>query len=242
MNQYTNIAELQSEVSDRIFIDLTPHVLRLPAELLFALREPIPGVYLPSCYDPLFRTDSRYFISSPVKSRSVRIEVEDVIADLKRKATLPPGHFYSFEHKFILDRMKYQRLRPAFTLAPTLNVAAYEAAIAVVLDYLNHLNPNTHVSLQHYQLENLVREECYDLITRERFHIAFSNLETQVRGFVGKQTWCFYYYKVLGSTLLIERGIDYRIMQFELKALERREGFDHTYGEVVDAFALERGR
>ncbi len=243
--EYKNIADMQREVTGYLMIDLTPHVLSIELDgmLNSAFEPPNPGLYLPGSFQPLFRAENKYFLADSAKARPLKVDIDDIVADVALKTPLPPGDFYNVrDRKFYLDRMKYQRMRPMLKTQPTLHVRGYEAAVAVVVAYLNKLNRFTNVPVHLYELDLIVKPEGHRLIANESYENAFNDLLISVSRFVGKQTWCWYYYKVMGTTLVIERGIDYRIMQFHLKELEQTEGFDQTYGEVVDAYALARGR
>lgn len=233
---YNSISDLLREVLEIKLIELTPHVLGLEQELVDALEDGSQGIYLPNTIEPVFHQNKKYIISKEDGKDQVYVTTKDLWDIIQGKMELPEGHIYNEKGNSIMSRSAFMRLKTYMSLGSLVQTKACEAAIAVVIEQLSELNPHTHVAERHYRLRSLVKPGFEELIENSRYQTAFDNLVLEVMRFVGRDTWNYYHIKVNGTTLVIEKGLDYRIYQWHLKEIKQRDGFDHDFGGVASGY------
>ena len=157
---------------------------------------------------------------------------------MKGDQLIPPGNFLSEDQTVFVKRSLYERIKDRLTTEPRLPVKGCEAAIATVLGFLNQLCKYTHIPSKRYQLENLVKPEYYKLIQTEEFENAFHDLYMEVMSFIGNDQWSYYYFKVKGTTLILEKGLDFRIVEWHKQQIIESEAYDHDLGGVQEGYEL----
>lgn len=236
---YSTISELYREVTEVKLIELAPHVLSVPENLLETLKPHRAGLYVPGFVEPAFVQGELYYVSPGNGGFESPVDFGHIQADRAGQGVIPAGDFYNAQRKFHLRRSMYERLKKIMRDYPAVPSQGFEAAVAVVIGYLNKLNRFTNVAARQYDLDKLVREEYFHLVGQEIFENAFDPLLTEVRNFVGTDQWNLYFVRVVGMTLVLEKGLDYRIVDWTRNQLMKTEGFDHDRGGVDDGYAHE---
>jgi len=231
---YTSIMDLYNEIVECKIIDLIPHAVGIAPNLLAALNDPRPGLYMPGSIQPIFEKGEVYTLIQ--KRGVIQITFDDIMKDFINDKRLPGGDFFHEKMKFRLRRSQYERVKPYFITNPNIPVKGCEVAIATVVGYLNTLSPHTNVAAYNYQLPLLVKEESHYLLDQESYEIAFDELFLEVRDFVGRDSWNLYFYRVLGTTLIIEKGLDFRIVDWHMSQIKNSDGYDHDLGGISESF------
>ena len=240
---YTNIRELLKEVTGIKFIDLIRHVVRLDQTLLVALQDPVAGLYMPGSVEPIFESSLKYHVSSKEASFPVSGADIDKAASVQgSRRVLPPGDFYADTNgdlnRLILRRMAFEQLKPLMSTVPNVPVRGCEIAVGIVVDHLNSISPHTTVAASsRYDLGYLVKPEYKKLLENSTFESFFDDLIREVQHFVGRDIHNQYRVSVKDTTLVIEKGLDFRIIDWEMQQLASREEFDHDLGGIPDEYA-----
>lgn len=232
---YNNHSELLREVLDIKIIDLTPYVLGLDPSLLNALEDDVSGWYLPHSVEPVFHLDKNYILFDG--KNEVIINDKHISDAILNNAELPKGNIYGSDRKLIMTRTAFYRNRTFFKTEPTVSTAGYRAAIAVILTHLNSLCSFTNVAERGYKLPLMVKEEYQYLLETNTFESAFDDLILEVLDFTRGFEWNIYHYRVSGMSIIIERGLDFRIYEWHLNEIRKRDGYDHDHGGVLDGYS-----
>lgn len=236
---YTNIHELLKEVTSFKIIDLVRHVVRLDQNLLAALHDPVPGLYVSGSIEPLFESSKKYTLSN--KETHFQITGNDIVKSISNptgRRSLPPGDIFGENGNRIIKRSAFENMRSMFSLVPNVPTRGCELAVAVIVDYLDSISPNTncHASI-YYDLQKLIKPEFSQLLENSTFEIAFDDLIREVQSFVGKDIGHIYTVSVVNTSVLIKKGLDFRIVDWEMQQLTSQEEFDHDLGGVPDGYA-----
>lgn len=244
---YKSITELYLEVKEYKIIDLIPHAVSLKPELSKALIDPPVGLYMPGSIRPLFRNHINYVLRSITDPKTLEstcsyISLKDIEKDIKETKLLQRGDITHDQEQFRINRMSYERIKRSLLPNPNLPVIACEAAIATVISYLNTLCPYTRVPIGRYHLSHLVKPDFTYLIEKEEYEAEFHDLYDEVLKFINDDHWCVYHYRIKGTTLIIEKGLDFRIIEWHKQQIKNSEGYDHDLGGVQDGYEVHASR
>lgn len=238
---YSDIASLYREVVGHIVIDLVPYAMDLSEDLQSALKEPVDGLYLPGSVEPLFVSGENYLVCS--KRKFYPVTYQDIVSHVVKtwetgstQRTLLQGDLYNESGNLVIRRPLFERVAGRLKFGPTVPLAGCEMVIAVALDYLNTLSPYTSVALRHYRLPLLVKEERQELLEKQSYETALDDMILEIMKFVGRDTWSLYSYRVVGTTLLIDKGLDFRIFDWHRREIEESEHFDHDLGGIPNGY------
>lgn len=236
---YSNITDLYKEIREYKLIDLVPYVSRLDESLVNTLLDPPAGLYIPGSIEPLFETAIRYsLVDNEGRELKANITTDEILADVRKVKLLPPGNLANNERNFLCKRANYERVKRHLSTTPQIPIKGCEAAIATVVSYLNSLCEYTCVVAGRYELSKLLKPEFQYLVNTEEFERVFHPLYNEVVKFVGNDTWCNYHYRVRGTVLIIEKGLDFRIIEWHRTQIENSEGFDHDTGGVQEGYEV----
>jgi hypothetical protein len=254
--QYKNIDDLRREVKAVAVFDLIPHVLSINSDLLAALNDPEEGLYLPNSVEPVFEKDTIYTISTGRPGQlDVAVDWGQILQDIAGTRPLPPGHFFAgnpdgrwfsgpqvigvpgprpalrLVQPIHMNRRLYEHVKHHFKTHAQVPYRGCEAAVATIVSYLDSLCEHTFVPVGKYDLRRIVKPECQEtMLAKESYESAFDKLWLEVQDFVGEDTWHMYYYYVKGTTLVIEKGMDFRIYDWHRRQLMEEVGFDPDFG------------
>lgn len=240
MNVYNSLSDLLRETVGYGVFDLVPYVAQLDSSLLDTLNEPVGGLYLPGNVEPLFMEGETYWVAKRHERIAVSYDVilKDTLASKtpSQERILPPGELQNKDGEPVIKRLLYERIKHRLGVYPSVSIRGCEVAIAVVIDYLNTLCPYVNVPHRHYQLPALIKAAHHSLLEKQTFETALDDLVLDVIKFVGKDTWNIYQYKVSGTTLVLEKGLDFRIVDWHMNQITGNEHYDHDRGEVPDGY------
>ena len=247
---YRNFNELARVVKETLVVDLAPHALNLNPELKATLIDEEPGIYISNLLNPIFPADGEYFLVDRVDSVKygllknnpqglIPLTFKDLFNHIFNNGPpIGPGHIFNQKTGTVTKRTVFEHIKPMLRPAPQISVRAIEAGLATVVSYLNNLCRYTCVLSKQYVLETLVKPEFKHVLEKNDFEAAFDDLHLQINQFVGNDTWCQYQYRLNGTSLIVEKGLDFRIMDWHRKKIQESPGFDHDLGGVSDGYEI----
>lgn len=214
-----NMSDVFKEVDAVFTIDLFKYIHHVSDNVIESVRPNPEGYYLNGSIEPVFRFDKKYFVKENNKYIPIDVTAKDFFKNNKS--------IYDWNNRLVFTAKQFTSIKRYLVRNVNYPVNLVNIAVYVVIEYLNSLNRNTSVSYKDYDIYKYVKNEFAGCIADEVYQAEFSNLLDDVQNFVGKHTWCFYFVKVNGFTLVIERGIDYRIYKYyELIAFKNQDDTD----------------
>jgi len=208
MTDIISLSELLRTNKEVIAIDILEVVLNSDiSRYSDTLVSPDKGIYLVGSLEPILRLGTVYYPETKYLMSGHEITTFANIFQLNEAIVDAGG-------KVIIGKNDLKTKQKYFKSKPTIPVIPIKVAIAVVIKYLNTLSSYTHVSNFNYKLEEFIKPEYRELLYTDEFSTIFEKLLDQVMVFVNKDNWHIYFYKVKGTTLLIEKTIDFRIYEW----------------------------
>lgn len=196
-------------------IDLLQHVLALPEKPFHVAMVPHkPGFYMPGEVNPIFNEGQSYCYRAGYGRKSFK-DLADAMAGKRDVLTM--------EGDLVITGALLTRIQRHLRPEPNVPANLIKVAVSCVVDYLNHLCPHTNVTYGEFRIENFVRPEYRALIENEEFTIAFDQLLDEVMAFVGRHSRNIYFYKLQGTSLIIEKMCDWRIYKYHQIMMERED-------------------
>ncbi len=229
MHDFKNMSEVQGYNEETLVLDLLQHAMALEDEpYAKALVAPEKGLYLLGSIDPILRDSEKYYyqsqmVADPTKGNGViSFEASLPIKDLGKIAKFADDVFDS-RGKLVLTAKDIKAKGKFFRTEPTVPSTAIKMAITIVQRYLYILCRHTDHSHTSYRMEALVKEEYGYLIDTDKYMVGFERLLDQVMNFVGKDTWNIYYCSIKGTSLIINKSLDWRIVRYYEMTLSNQE-------------------
>ena len=207
MAEIVDLNKLLLESKEVLAIDLLPHAQQLSEEYIEALLPAPAGIYITGVINPLFSDTESYYERSQLGIDGYQLKSIEEILHAKEDIVNSHGELI-LALRDIRTKGRYLKDHP------TIPAIGIKAAVSVVLSYLNSLNKNTNVSVAGFKLEYFIKPEYIWMVTREDYSVAFEDLLDTVMDFVDGDTWHIYFCSLKGSTLVIEKTIDWRIYQY----------------------------
>lgn len=202
-----NMNELLTYVEEVAVIDLLTHAMSLDEGMRDALNEPPEGLYLVGSIEPIMAVGRAYFPRSQWNNPKAIIRDFSKITDIKEE-------IINSNMETVLTVRDLVTKSRFFRNEPTIPVMAMKAGIGIVEQYLSSICRHSRRTHPTYRLEYLVKNEHRNLVDSDEYMHSFEKLLDQVMEFVGDDNWCYYFTKIKGSSLIIEKGIDHRIFKF----------------------------
>lgn len=216
MSNYKNLEEVLTQCEAVIAFDILQHALNLPEECLNTFEPPEEGLYIVGGIEPIVSSKKNYHFRSEYEQRLAIVDYKDI---LKRCEDVVDQ-----EGQLVITGRNIKLRKKYLSLTPSLPVTAVKVGIAVVIKYLNSLNRLTRSQGIGYRLNRFVKPEFQHWIDNEEYDHHFEELLDEVSKFIGKDTWHIYFTRVKGTTLLIEKTIDYRIYKYYEQLFSTDEG------------------
>lgn len=202
-----NLQDLVEYVEEVVVIDLLSHAMSLDEVLRDALNEPTEGLYLVGSIEPIMVTGNIYY------PKSQYYKPEGVINDFNKVKTIKE-EIVNSKMETVLSVKDLATKSKFFRMEPTVPVMAMKAAIGIVEQYLTSVCRHSRRTHPTYRLEYLVKQENRSLVDNDEYARAFKKLLDQVMDFIKEDNWALYFTRVKGSSLVIEKGVDYRIFTY----------------------------
>lgn len=220
---YHSFNQVLFETIDYYRVDLTSFTLRLPTSFQEMLMESPRGLYLNNGIEPFMIFDGRpYYSASAVASK----QEPDIFSydDLWKHR----GPVFDQQGQPVFTVIpEYSKF---YTEKPNSNRSAIHLAFIYIYEYFRLLNkvspPTTEAPDDWLREETFVKPEflevSYDYKEQTRIDQAFHPEDNQdllillseVRNFIGKDTFSIYHLSLNGTALSIKKGNDYRIIEY----------------------------
>lgn len=209
MQDFKNISEVYRHVDEVLVIDLLSHAYSLSDELAQTLIEPPQGLYLPGNAEPLFAKSKKYYRKSEFGKGGKPYDVFDAKTLLKAKDDIVDS-----DGKGIMRWENVLTISRFLTPEPSIPVTAVRMAASIVQRYLHTLCRRVNHPSTITRIENLVKREDQYRIDHDEYTIAFDHLTSEIARFVGKDHWCVYFHVLKGTSMIVEKGLDWRIIKY----------------------------
>ena len=222
--EYTSLEELIASNKEAVIFDINKHVIRVLSKLpnyLDALQETPDGIYIGGNIEPIINFDLPYFYKD-FSGANEKTRIKDFKENLDEVLTSGKD-IVNASGKIVLQANTARIIRKLMLKEKPSTAMLSKMAICMVLSYLNSLSEYTRINYSEYRFENLVKKEYNEVKYEQIFEAAFDDLLLEVRDFVGKDRYNFYFYSVKQSSLIIEKSVDYRIYDWYRIKLEEIE-------------------
>lgn len=204
------LTKLLAKVEETLILDTYPYIDFIDDVYKDIFAPPKEGLYLPSGVEPLFYPDRHY-----TDSKGKWIPYLEILEY--------NGKIYEDgvekSRKLILSKTK----KSVLTYEPTLPVNQIKLAYATLQDYLDGVvqpyrckDPKVRRSLY-----DIIKEEHHALIETGDIYSVFNDMIVKVDKFVGKDRWMLYTHELKSSTIVLYKGIDFRVYDWYRIQLER---------------------
>lgn len=198
-----------------LVLDLMEYITHINKDPYFeALVEPVKGVYLPGCLDPVMSLDNPCYPASKIGiPQFAMIDISSMLACgedvVNSKGTL------------LGDVRKIRRIVKYMTDQPSLPVVMLKVMMGVLTNYLSNLCARTRHNINVSKYYRYIKPEYEYLIIEESYETAMDGMILDINKFVGKDTHHIYFTRLKGTSVIIEKTIDYRIYEwYQYKAKE----------------------
>lgn len=236
--EYACFADAWSEVRDVLVIDLTRYTQMLPDEFSECLKPEPAGIYLYGQLNPVVAFDSRYPLFSLKSYKAQKnnamlipdvadynsfLACNDSIVDLKGKVVVKKSPRTA---SFYKDRCSY-------------NYSAIYLLVTDVWDLLSGLhretNPTANISRNALYAENYVRDDIDAKAFRTDMNPGVSTVLRKVLDFVGRDICSLYSLRLNNTTLHVEKGNDFRVIEYY------RARFEEIESKIVQDYGFCSG-
>lgn len=164
------------------------------------------GLYVKGHVKPLLNDRDDYYPKSQYGNPSARIidfktvmGLQEDIVDNQQNVVLTGYNIINRPH--------------LFTTEPTLPIAAINICSNILVDYLfKYCKYARGFKADH--ISNYIKPEFHDLMDSEYFEDSLSDALDELHEFTRNHTWNIHLHKLNGTTLIIERLVDWRIYQW----------------------------
>jgi len=206
-----------NKVDSILMIDILPYVSLLEEPFLTECFEPPrKGVYIKGDINPILYENVTYFTLSEDRTPEIiqlnySIAKKSIVKNIYEQIKLNEN-IYNLSASVVISANDLLASRKFLFKEPTIPAQAVKAGISVILSYLNRLCSYTSVNDISYNLDTIVKDKYKkDIIHNNKFETVFETLLDKVADWVGKDSWCIFTYKIKGTSIIIEKGLDYRI-------------------------------
>lgn len=204
MSDFKNMTEVYNHVEQALVIDLMEHVTTMDMTYQEALVDPPAGIYITGSIEPILLQDRKYFVRSAYQDPKVPgINLKDIF-DIKGDIVNEGGDVV-LSFKDILQKKKF------INFEPTVPVTALKVAVGIVEQYIISSCHHSKRSHPTYRLEYLVKPQYQDMVINDEYIQQFARLRDRVMDFIRDDRWQVYYTRLRGTSLIIEKGLDYRV-------------------------------
>lgn len=223
-----NMEKLISKTSEVIIIDLLEHVIRMPEDpCLNALVEPEQGLYLVGQLDPFISIKNKLFFKSNLEKQILIpneiLNAKEPIVNEFNEVKITPSDIFT--------------KRNYISTSPSIPSVGIKLTCSIATRHLNELCVYTKSNIGSARLDELVKPEYQYLIHTYKYEKELSRLLDKINEFVSSDIWHIYFYKIVGTNLVIEKTVDFRIYdwyrlknEYENQNTERTEQYEGFRG------------
>lgn len=207
MHDPKTLSEVLEQTKEVMVIDLLDHVTSIEEQYLNALVEPTEGIYVTGSIEPLFKPDQTYCMKAITTPGDLTIIPYNTILASKYDVLDKNGNLV-ISAKDLFLKKKF------LSNKPSVPAVAIKAALAVVDDYITSVCRKANRN-RCYNLYSLVKHEYHSsMVSKDEFMHVFERLLDQVMKFIGNDTWNIYFVKIKGTSLIIEKSVDWRVYRY----------------------------
>lgn len=204
MSDFKSMTEVYNHVEEALVIDLMEHVTTMEEKYQQALIEPPKGIYIAGAIEPLLQEGRSYYPRALYPNPRGKLKTLNDIASHSDDIVNEAGDIV-LSFKDIVHKRKF------ITNEPTIPATALKVAVSIVEQYI--ISSCCHSKRSHptYRLEYLVRPEYQDMIINDEYIQQFYRLRDKVMDFIRDDRWNVYFTRIKGTSLIIEKGLDFRV-------------------------------
>lgn len=216
---YDAVRELMDRASEVYVFDLTRYLMRIPEELRQVVVEPDEGLYTKGGLIPFLPKGNYYKLSNLYQG-------EDTLQPLTFEEIL--GCSDAIVDRFGDTVLPVQLNRSnLFSTTPSINPNLINILLSVALDTLYGCNSHFNNTNFEYKIRKFVKRDEMGIDIEEAFRSVLDPIVEEVLGFIGRDTWHLYFHKVVNTTLILEKTLDYRVLDWM-----RQQGFVENLEDV----------
>lgn len=219
--EYESFTDVINEVRDVLIIDVAQHCLYLPTAFSEILLPEPAGIYTPNRLEPLFPFDQGQVYYTEDAYRRREPDVYDFDSFIKTRSLI-----FNHQGKCICQA---PALAPYFfQKSCTYNYSAIHVAFILLYDMINHLHSQsfvgTNLPMSALRIERYVKPEFLQAVMDERIsHPGHATLAAELYTFIGRDRQAYYRLRFENTTLLLEKGNDYRVVEYYRRLFDELE-------------------
>lgn len=210
---------LLTQPKEVMIIDLLSPVSLVPEKYLNTLIPPTAGIYIKGRQDPVIDFSKKYYKAHVLYKSEIEISSIDELLSLKSDLINEKGDIV-FQYDNFATRADL------LTYGPSLPIVAIRLAKNMILERMFLLAP--HTSKMGYVRPSNFFKEGYSYLADEVFDDYFEGIFDDIFNFVHKDNWFMYTVALSGTSLIVEKIVDYRIYVYH-----DREFKEHIEEEMI---------
>ena len=236
VDNYRSFADVSNEVRDVYIDDILSYVIRFSDELIDCLQPAPNGIYIKGHIDPLidFSDHSKQYYSRSAwhNKKTNKIDIPDIVNQQSFLESTEP--IYDDLGRVIMKTPPFLN-RSIYLTEPSHHYSGIYLVLNFVNRFLMKLNPNSmqlsRIFHHRLSIEHFVKEESMEIFD-SLLENSLQELTRKLYDFVGRDYFHVYSLKINNTTMLIEKGNDFRVIEyyrriFEMYETERFEKYGH---------------
>lgn len=206
MQDFNTLNEVLAYSKEALVVDLLDYAMALDEQYVDALIEPHKGIYLVGSLDPTFPHNHQYWVSHQPREESTAIPWDKLL--MMREDIVDKEGQVIITRKDMMTKARFMRNEPSI---PVIGV---KMAIAISQHYMTSKCRHNRFNYYQYKVASLVKPEFEWMVHKDEFLHAFKKLLDKIDSFIKDDDSHIYFYKVRGTSMVIEKGVDYRILRY----------------------------
>ncbi len=211
---YTNLSDVLNETVEVLVIDLLEYALTLDSKYLDMLEEPEKGVYISGSIKPIIKFHKHiYFPISLYNENTARLTNYDSIMICNEDIVN--------ESADVVLTLKDKHNKKKYLLPePNIPITAISLALTMSDNYLSTLCEFSRKQYVTLNYDKLIKQEHLLYLDQDKLEMIFRKLLNKISLFIRNDLWNIYFIKQKGTSLIIEKSIDWRIYKYYEMMLE----------------------
>ncbi len=196
------INDLLMTPKEVLIVDILDKAISLDDDILDKLIEPKKGLYLPNHLKPILNTeDNNYYFENGNR-----------IIDTEQLLSLEQDVYN--KDKEVIMRSSYLKRKKNYILTkPNIPVIAIELMVTFIKNHITTLTdiPDNRIS---YHILTLIKPDVDANELLDNVYVSIDDLFIEISNFINKDKTFIYLYETLGTSLMIHKTCDYRIIEY----------------------------
>lgn len=214
MPEFESLTECIEYNHSTLIIDLRNYISPCSQPEYMQLFKPVPkGIYLKGELSPVLDLTNPHYLR-PRHHSTGSLEPLQLLTSLEQLKD---------QHASIVDEYGNVKLSRANLFAmkrslvedPGYGYQAVRAAAYFALTFLNNWCKHSRITPP-YSFHDIFKEEALHMLADESLDV-FKQLKFAISSFVGEDDLFLYYYKLKGTTLYIQKNVDFRVYDYYLR-------------------------